>query len=184
MASVVKRLARAQAETELVRLRRAGDPIEGYITGIGPQWVQVALLDPGIYLDGHVVLRLDGIEQVEKREISSDFVQRALKLHGEWPPGPAELELDGVRAVARSAAQLSSLITIHIELRDPDVCYIGVPVKYGRRYLHLLEVSPNAAWDERPTKWSWDDITRVDLGGCYERTLYEVAGPSPADSAR
>ncbi|MEV6874665.1 hypothetical protein [Amycolatopsis sp. NPDC051128] len=186
MGSLLDRLKRAQASYELVRVSRVlgdADPVEGYVVDVGERWVLVAVLDASVVVDGFVAVPIADIARVKTRRGSREFVERALRLRDEWPPAPpaATISLGDLVPLVRSAARQYPTITIHIEGRDPDVCFIGIPVKFGRRSLRLLEVDPNAEWWDRSRKWAWSDITRVDFGGRYERTLFEVAGTPPSD---
>lgn len=77
----------------------------------------------------------------------------------------------------RALAGRSPVLSVFIERDDPDVCFIGVPVKWGRRSVWLSEINAGAEWDDTVSKWRYRDITRVDVGGRYEANLIEVAGP-------
>lgn len=188
MGSVVKRLQRVRASNDLVRVQRTvcgRERLDGYVVDVGARWALLAMLDDRIVLDGFTAVSIADIIRV-KRAGTREFVERALRLHGEWPPrAPAEsIPLGDMRELVRFAAQQDPMITIHIEHRDPDVCFIGVPVKFGRRYLHLREATPNAEWWDRIWKWAWSDISRVDFGDRYARTLHEVAGAPPSGPLR
>jgi hypothetical protein len=75
------------------------------------------------------------------------------------------------------------LVTIHREKIKPNVCWIGQVVQVRRGRLSLLEIGPDAKWDEEPTEYKVDEITRVDFGGGYEDALRLVGG-KPPDLAR
>jgi hypothetical protein len=46
----------------------------------------------------------------------------------------------------------------------------------------LLEITPSAEWEPRPTQYRLSEITRVNFGGDYEGALYMVGG-EPATGA-
>ncbi len=54
-----------------------------------------------------------------------------------------------------------------------------MPVGWGKKSVRLLEVTPQAEWDEATTKWTFASLSRVEFGGGYEEALYEVAGAPP-----
>jgi hypothetical protein len=177
---VETQLTRAAEKLELVRLRRdipGADEIEGYVLDIGVEWVLLARLDPEVFLNGFVLVKLSDVVRAGKSS-SRQFVRRALELHGEWPPARPDwkLSLDDIAGLLAAVAARRPLLTIYVEDDDPEVCFIGAPAKIGRRKLHLLEVSPRAVWDAEPTKWPLADVTRIDFGGRYEQALYDVAG--------
>jgi hypothetical protein len=178
---VKTQLARAAEKLELVRLRRDipdADEVEGYVLEVGAEWVLLARFDPEVFLNGFELVRRSDVVGAGKRH-ARQFFRRALELHGEWPPVRPEWEipLDDVSSLLSAVAAHRPLLTIHTEADDPDVCFIGAPVKVGRRRLSLVEATPRAVWAAKPTKWPLEDITRIDFGGRYEQALYDVAGP-------
>ena len=178
---VLERLRSAQEELALVRLDRGDDLdlLDGYVVAVGTEWVLLAVLDDAIVLDGHTALRLADVRRVGRRS-NGDMVQQALTLREQWPPAPpAEaLDLDSARGLLTSLMEQPA-ITVHPELDDPTVCFVGAPAGLGDRSLRLVEVSPRGVWDSGSTKYRVDDITRVDIGGRYEQALLSVAGPVP-----
>jgi hypothetical protein len=59
---------------------------------------------------------------------------------------------------------------------DPDVCWIGRVLGVDRNRVSLLEIGPDAKWDEKPTEFTLSEITRVNFGGEYEDALHLVGG--------
>lgn len=73
------------------------------------------------------------------------------------------------------------LVTLHTEVADPDVCYIGRPVQLTSR---VVTIGPDATWDD--DEWltlAWADVTRIDFGGDYAQALALVAGDAARKAA-
>ena len=62
------------------------------------------------------------------------------------------------------------------QLRNAMRSGIGRVVSIVSGKLSLLEIEPGAVWEETPTRYSLEEITRVDFGGDYEDALYLVGG--------
>ncbi|GAA3803842.1 hypothetical protein CSO01_02190 [Cellulomonas soli] len=179
-----RRLGEAAARQTLVRvvrgLRRA-ERLEGFVLGVGDTWVLLARLDPNfIELDGYVSVRLVDITKVEERGGPDTFVGRALAARGQWPPTPVEVDLDDTAELFRTSAELSPLVNLYIEAEDPDMCFVGKPVRYTKRKVHFLEVTPEAEWrDDGPSKWSLDEVTRLEFSSHYIDALALIAPAAP-----
>ena len=176
--SIRAKLAAAAANTELVRVVRSirrADKLEGFVLKIGAEWLLLHVLNPAMFLDGHVAVRVSDVRSV-KTLGSDSFAARALRHYGDKPRKLGKVELRSTKAVIASASKTFSLVTIHIEQRDPSVCYIGMPVALSTRALRLREISSEARWDDEPTTYWLRDVTRVDIGGRYERALLAVGG--------
>ncbi len=175
------RLDEATREQLLVRLSRSikdSDQLDGFVVGHGSEWLLLALVGTGIEFDGHVAVRLGDLSKVELRRDS--FARQVLAARGQWPPASAEVDLDTAEGLVRSAADLQPLVTLHIEAIDPDVCFIGRPVRFTKRSVRLLEITPRAVWEAQPTKCRFRVITRVDFGSGYEDALAMIGGAPPA----
>jgi hypothetical protein len=180
-AGVAEELKRAQEQLSLVSIdRRDFDDVEGYIVGLGSEWLLMAVLNPAIVLDGYCALRLDDVKRVRHRH-NGEMAACALALRHQWPPtAPSTpVALDSVRKLIAAMTTLSPLITVHLEADDPDVCFIGALSELGARSLRLLEVNPRGVWTARPTKYRLDRVTRLDVGGRYEQAVLAFAGDAP-----
>jgi hypothetical protein len=171
--------ATAQSLVRVVRSIRCSDELEGFVVGLGVKWLLLALLDGNIYLNGFVALRLRDVTKVQQRGGIGSFVGRALTLRGHWPPTAPAIDLDTVGGVIRSAGEAAPLVTLHVEADDPNVCLIGRPAGITGRSVQLREITPEAEWKDRPTKWKLADVTRVEFGGRYEEALALVGGTPP-----
>ncbi|RBY80594.1 hypothetical protein DQ238_08435 [Geodermatophilus sp. TF02-6] len=176
-------LDEAAQEQALVRVSwsiRRSDELDGFVVGLGQAWVLLAELDHDIHLNGYAALRLGGVSRVERCGGSDTFVGRALAARGEWPPVGVDVDLDGVAELVRTAAEVASLVTLHAEEDDPTVCFVGRPVRFTTRSVHLLGITPQAEWADRPDTWAFADVARVECGGRYEEALALIGGAPPA----
>lgn len=178
--SDLEKAARRSTLVRLTRTIRRSDKVQGFVVGVGREWVLLALLDPNIDLDGHTAVRIRDVSKVERRGGPDTFVGRALAARGEWPPVEVEVGFNRVEDLIRTATELAPLVTLHVEAHDPRVCFIGRPVRIGRKAVRLKEITPEATWVERRTRWAFDDITRVEFGGRYEQALALVGGAPPS----
>jgi hypothetical protein len=146
--------------------------------------VLLNLLVDGVCMNGYAALRLADITKVKTRGGPETFVGKALALRGDWPPTPISVALDDVGGLLRHAGAAFPLVTLHFEADDPDVCFIGIPVRITSKSVWLREISSEAVWYERPTKYPLNAITRVEVGGRYEEALAAVGGnPTALDES-
>ena len=174
--SSISELERAQADGALVRVRRRKhlEPREGYVLAVGERWLLLADLDPAILLDGFTALRVRDVKTVERPQ-NAAFVSAALALRSQWPPAapPTPIALGDTRALLTSLRGRWPLVTVHPEIDDPDVCFVGEVQRVGRKTLRLREITPRATWED-PRGLRLSHITRVDVGGRYEQALMQV----------
>ena len=94
-------------------------------------------------------------------------------LRGMEPTVPEAIDFSTMRELLRSAGVRYPLVTVHPELRDPEVCYVGRVVKVGRRNVSLKLINPDASW-YRIRKFPMSAITRVDFDDGYAKALWQV----------
>lgn len=171
----IKYLERALTTGELVEIQRSvlnASREEGFVVGIGKKWLLLQVFDDR--------MRLDGYRAVRKRDIARTrpdprtFHQRALDVSRQRRQIPTGIGLDRTRDVLRTGTKKSRIVAVHLEYTNPTVCYIGI-ARMGKKYLRLHEITPNARWRRKPTRFHLANISRIDFDGHYERALLAVA---------
>lgn len=181
MTDVIEVLQRAFRQGDFVVVHRSiegSDEVQGYVVGIGARWVLLDVASDDVFLNGYAALRLDDAVTVEGSE-HGHFSPRGLEALGEHPVVPGDVPPDGAAELSQALAARFALLTLHLELDDPEVCHIGRLVAASRTSLQLWEVSPAGEWGLEPTPYQLGEVTRFEAGGRYERALALVAGAPP-----
>ena len=150
----------------------------GYVLDVGPRFFLLAVVQDRIWFDGFECLRIADVEHLEPDRYAG-FVEAALRKRKERKPGKPRVKLDRLEDCLRSAGLAFPLVTIHREEVDCEVCQIGRVIRVERGRVLLLEIRPDATWEEQPTRYRLNEITRIDFGGDYEEALDLVAGTPP-----
>jgi hypothetical protein len=170
-------LVAALEKHRLVRISRRfeSSPIRGYVMAVGSQFFLLALVSDRLWFDGFECFRITDVLGVEADPYES-FAEAALKKRGQRRPRKSKIDVKSVESILLTASEAFPLVTIHMERKAPDVCYIGrvSDIKKGR--VSLLEINPHAKWETEPNHFPLNKITRVSFGGDYEGALHLVAG--------
>lgn len=182
-----ERLAEAARRRILIRFRRRFEDgrICGYVLDVGSKFFLLALVSDRIRFDGYECFRVSDVSRIEiPSRTTLEFVETALKKRRERLGRKPRIDLTGIDRILLSANRLFPLVSIHRDRADPDVCWIGRIRGIDRGRVSLLEINPDATWDEEPTEHPIADITRVSFGGDYEDALNLVGGQPPKESGR
>lgn len=173
-----KDLEESCGEGQIVRIDRSPqieDEIDGYVVGVSDLFLLLHSIDPNyINLNGYIVLRAQDVHRYRIRDDSEFFLNRAFHLKGIQPVPQSEINLSSFRELLDSANLLFPLVTIHRELMDAEICFIGCGQKLTDKTVTLKEINPAAKW-EQTRRYNFKDITRIDFGGGYEEALALVA---------
>ncbi len=178
-------LVAASRKKVLVKFTRPFEEgsVTGYVMDVGPEFFLVSLVSDGIRFNGFSCFRLSDVRRLEIPAKYSRFLETALKKRGEHLAKKPRVFLSSLPKLLSSANRAFPLVMIHREKSDPDVCHIGRVVELNNESVGLLEIGPDADWDEKPETYRLSEITRVDFGGDYEEALHLVGG-APTPSAR
>jgi hypothetical protein len=121
-------------------------------------------------------MRLSDVRRLSVPSPYAGFAVAALLKRGERIERKPRISLKSTDQLLRSANRLFPLVTIHQERVNPDTCKIGRVVGVSKSHVSLLEIGPDAVWEEKPTEIPLRRITRVDFGGGYEDALHIVGG--------
>ena len=163
---------------KLVRLRRERfdrSPWYGFAVLESEQLLVVHAVSDRYDLDGYHAFRRLDITSLDDTFERRDLIERALRLkqlRPERPPTPSAIDM---RTLLEAVQAEYGLVTIYREAIHPDECEIGrIRISSDETYvLHWLDTEARWSVDDRPFRFR--DVTRVDFGGEYERTLLAVA---------
>lgn len=177
--AVRSRLVQAHRQKVFVTFVRPFEPgrSEGYVLDVGPQFFLLAVVKEDMRFNGFSCLRIADVRRLLAPAKYAAFAEAALKKRGERFPEKPKVDLGNISNLLRTANDGFSLITIHRERVDPDVCNIGRVATIDNSTVSLLEIGPDAAWDRELCSYRLREITRVDFGGGYEEALHLVGGP-------
>jgi hypothetical protein len=170
----------------LVKFWNRFDPgsTNGYVLDIGPRFFLLGPVGEEIRFNGFQCMRLSDVRRLHAPDRYAEFIVAALRKRGEIIRKKPRVRLNSLPELLRSASRLFPLVTIHQERAKPDTCEIGHVVGISKSHVSLLEIGPDAIWDEEPTDISLRRITRVDFGGGYEDALHIVGGGPPRTSLK
>jgi hypothetical protein len=162
---------------QFVRLERRFEdfPVRGYVLDVGPKFFMLAVVSDRLWFDGFECFRIGDVRGLRPDPYAA-FAESALHKRGERLPRKPRIDLGNVGALLVSASRLFPLVTVHREVMEPDVCWIGRVLGIHRGRLSLLQITPNACWEEQPEAFRLSEITRVNFGGGYEAALHLVGG--------
>ena len=161
----------------LVRFSRRfeASTIKGYVLDVGPRFFLLALVCDRVRFDGFECFRRSDVKNLQP-DLYAPFVETALKKRGERRPKKPRVSVESIEDLLLSASRAFPLVTIHREQVDPNVCWIGRVQGVDRGRLSLLEIGPDATWEDSPEEYRVAEITRVNFGGDYEDALHLVGG--------
>jgi hypothetical protein len=171
-------LAFALRKKLLVRFASALDrgTVNGYVLDIGPQFFLIALVSDGIRPNGFQCYRLSDIRKLRVPDKYARFHEAVLKKRGIRFPKKPRVDVTCLAELLLTANRVFPLVTIHREKADPSACWIGRVVDLSRGRVTLLEIGPDACWDDELESYRLSEITRVDFGGDYENALQLIGG--------
>ena len=107
-------------------------------------------MDETIRFNGSVCVRMQDVRRLEVPAPNAAFIKAALHARGEKIPKRPRLGLANLKELLLTAGRAFPVITVHREKIAPDVCHIGRVIACDEKNLSLLEIGPDADWDDMP----------------------------------
>ena len=173
-------LSEALRKGHLIRFSRRFETstVRGYVLDVGPRFFLLSLVSDRLWFDGFECFRVTDVSDI-RRDPYATFAEEALRKRTERKPRKPRVSVATIERLVVSANRAFPLVTIHREAVDAEVCWIGRVVGIDRGRISLLEISPEATWEEKPGEHRLSEITRVSFGGDYENALHIVGGSPP-----
>ncbi len=148
--------------------------ISGILLDASQNYLLLQVISDQITLNGYQIIRRRDISHIERPAPQQNFILKALALRCQTPRHPGIINMKSMRTILKSVSRLSPLITIHQEITDPSICWIGKIFKVNDDLLHLHCITPEAAFESSYDTFDVEGVTRIDFGGAYEDALWQV----------
>ncbi|MBT2337345.1 hypothetical protein J7E49_26025 [Variovorax paradoxus] len=163
---------------DLVRIARIDD-LEALVCHIrqsSTDSVIASELSDSLDLDGFCILPTKTIRYFDRAFDKAEFYQAAL---GAWKTvDDAELLKEfscNMVLDLQMLARKGATVAIHMEIDDPDVCFIGVPRDVTSAGLLLDKISARGLRISQPLEVKMDEITKVEFETRYLRAVGHAA---------
>ena len=171
-------LALARRKKLLVRFASVLErgTVNGYVLDIGPKFFLIALVSDGVRPNGYQCYRLADIRKLQVPDKFARFHEAVLKKREIPFPKKPTVNVSNIENLLHTANKAFPLIRIHREKTNASACWIGRVVNLGGGRVTLLEIGPDASWDDELETYRLSEITRIDFGGDYENALQLIGG--------
>lgn len=110
---------------------------------IGARFFLLALVNDRVRFDGFECFRIKDLLSIEA-DLYANFAEAALQKNGEKKPRQPKISPDSTVDLLVAAGKVFPLVTIHMEKRDPDVCYIDGVREVTAKKVALQCITPQA----------------------------------------
>jgi hypothetical protein len=173
---ILARLEHSMSQQHPVSIARSvlpGVERHGVVLQIGDDWMLMATVRDGGYLNGYMALRLDLIRHVRAEHGLEEF----LKQGPTWPPRKVVTgATNSPRSLLESGIETSGVLSVFMEKKWQRTFFVGVPVKYSKKAAELVTIGTKARWEDGTFKVRYKDLTQISFGGDYEKALWATVG--------
>ena len=149
--------------------------IKCHVVGCGTEFFMALIVDDDQAYDGFQFFRHRDVTQIWDPMPYADFVKDALRLQKLKRPRTPKVDLQGIGSILSSISRLKFLVSIHMDVREPDICLIGTVASIDKKRFCILEIDPHANWHDELTHIRFSSVTRLGIGAKYEKNLEMVA---------
>lgn len=157
-----------------------GEPLDGIVLDVSAEWILLARLRDGAYLDGYSAIRTADISAVRPDDRFLPF----LKAQRNWPPArPTHpIDLGSAQGVVRGALDNAPVLGFYRSTAPSGGFWIAHGIAVVEPHWWYLTISPEGTWDEGDERARIDEVSRVDFLTDYLSVLQKSAGSPPEDS--
>lgn len=144
----------------------------GYIVDFNDEFIVLEKFSEESFPDGIIVYCQEDITRIrwECNEITSAEKLIDQSARAAIP----SIDISSIHSILKSVNAVFGHINVHVEQIDDEVCFIGQIKEMDEDTLVLHEYGTKKSLDRGFILLSIEDITRVDAGGIYERSLEKL----------
>ncbi|WP_431046336.1 hypothetical protein [Roseateles sp. L2-2] len=158
-----------------VRRRPPLDSVIGVLLVDAPGLVVVSEISGSLDPDGFCFLPRSDIVAIEEDFEHLDFHEAAASVWGRVESDIPGLDLQGgYFELMQSISREQTLIAVHPEATDPDICFVGTVRRVLSDRIGFTTLSSKGIWVPETQTIKIDEITKIELATRYLRSLQGV----------
>jgi hypothetical protein len=153
----------------------------GFLVGFSDSLVLFHTLEMDTFrLNGYTAVRTQDISKYRVFDKASYWQFRSVRRLKLRPKRPLRISFNSFSELLKSVARSYSLVTLHLEKKNPDVCYIGALLSRTEDAFTTDDLDSSGEWTG-PRRIQLSDLTKVDFGWGYEQALAVGAPKRPTN---
>jgi len=147
----------------------------GFILDVNDDFTLLNAFDDDAGIIGFTVFRNETVKSYIVYSEPDWHESLVVKLKNLEPKERPNVSIDSIPDLLRTANENFPLVVVFREKMRNDACWIGKILEIKKKTFVMREISANAEWDEKPTRFNFNDVTRIEFGNGYENNLALVA---------
>lgn len=148
----------------------------GFVLACNDDFTVIQILDKTLYqMDGYCVFQNKSVKTFRVYDKEEYYLNEVVKLKRLEPKPIPQILIESWETILQTVNDNFNLVGIESELIYKNQLNIGRLKEIGKKKFSLIEIDPEAEWDDSPTKYEYKHLTRVSFDCPYINTLWEVS---------
>lgn len=148
----------------------------GFLLDFNDDFTLIQELDNDWYqVDGYYIFQNSSVKSFRVYDKEEYFLNEVVKIKKLKPKPVPKISIESWETILQTVNDNFNLVGIESELIYKDQLNIGRLEKLSKKNFTLKEISPDAFWDDEPSKYKYKHLTVVRFGGAYNNTLWKVS---------
>lgn len=177
MSVLTSTLERLSAEGRVVDVFRdylSGDALTGVISHHNEEFLLLSLFDDFGNENGAAIIFASDVTRVRWESNSLNSITQLIERNSSAPFIPV-VDIGNLKNLIQSVQNSCGHVTLHTERMDGDVCFIGELEEVDESAVIIKEYGSISGRDSARIMVPVDEITRIDAGGNYEKSIAFLA---------
>jgi hypothetical protein len=148
----------------------------GFILDWNDQFTLIQIFDHDWFeIDGYCIFQNESIKNFRVYDKEEYFLNEVTKVKKIKPKPVPEILIESWESILQTVNDNFNLVSVESELIYKNQCNIGRLGKFSKKSFGLIEIHPDASWDDSETKYKFKDLTKVCFNRAYDKTLWEIS---------
>lgn len=148
----------------------------GFVLAWNNYFTLIHIVDKDWYqLDGYCIFQNKSVKKFRVYDKDEYFFNEVVKLKKLEPKPVPQVSIESWEVILQTVNDNFNLVGIESELIYKNQLNIGKIKKVNKKKFSLIEIDPEAEWDDFSTKYEFQHLTKVCFDSSYNKTLWDIS---------